>query len=306
MEIINYRFGERYTESSVIALGFFDGVHLGHRDLLKRARLEATRLGISFGIFTFKSSGKIKSGAKRIYTDREKTKIFDELGADFVAFGEFSELADFSAEQFVSDVLVSGFGARLAVAGFNYRFGKGASGNADTLANLMSKFGGEALICDEYTLRGKTVSTTVIREALLSGDISAANELLGAPYKVIGRVAHGRGEGKRLGFPTLNTERAEDALLPKRGVYHTAARIGDKVFTALTNVGTCPTFVERSAHLETYLIDFSGDLYDEDISIYFIDFLREEKRFSSEKELILQITVDKNNVLTKNNKDLEI
>lgn len=306
MEIINYRLGESYAKSCVVALGFFDGVHLGHRDLLSRAKRLANERGISFGIFTFKSSGKIKSGTKRIYTDKDKADFFEELGADFVAFGDFAELSGLSAEDFISRVLRDGFGVSLAVAGYNYRFGRGAMGNADTLKRLMEEAGGDALICEEFRLDGKPVSTTVIREALLDGNVGEANRLLGSPYRICGRVSHGRGEGKRLGFPTLNTHPGSDILLPRRGVYHTAAKIGGELFSALTNVGTCPTFEERESHLETYLLDFSGNLYDEEISIYFIDYLREEKQFSNEKELITQITVDKNSILEKDIKNLEI
>ena len=299
MEIIEYRLGERYFDSCVIALGFFDGVHLGHRDLLMKAREAAARLKVPFGVFTFRSSGNIKAGAKRIYTDTEKCEILAELSADFTVLAEFSELSGISAEEFVSRVLIDSFGARIAVAGFNYRFGKGASGDASALSVLMKAVGSEALICEEFKLDGKTVSTTLIREALALGDIKKAERLLGAPYKIKGVVARGRGEGTRLGFPTLNTHPTPEILLPKKGVYHTEARIGSTLYTALTNVGTCPTFDERELHLETYLLDFSGNLYDEEISIYFIDYLREEKRFSSEKELIMQINVDKNKILNK-------
>ena len=299
MEIIEYRLGESYLKSCVIALGFFDGVHLGHRDLLKRAHAAAEELGVPFGVFTFKSSGNIKADSKRIYTDKEKSEILAELCADFTVFAEFSELSGLSAEDFVSRVLIDGFGARLAVAGFNYRFGKGAFGDAAALSALMRAKGGDALICEEYKLDGETVSTTLIREALALGDVKKAQRLLGAPYKIKGKVSHGRGEGRRLGFPTLNTHPAKDTLLPKTGVYHTEARVGEAVYQALTNIGTCPTFDEREIHLETYLLDFSGDLYNEEISIHFIEYLREEKHFSSEKELIMQINVDKNRVLNK-------
>lgn len=305
MEIIEYSRGMRRGEPCVIALGFFDGVHLGHRDLLLAARREADALGISFGIFTFKSSGKIKSGTKRIYTDELKAQIFAELSVDFAVFAEFSELSGLSAEEFVCEVLISDLDARVAVAGYNYRFGKGALADADTLSELMKKSGGEAIIRDEFKLDGKTVSTTVIREALERGDVKLAGKLLGAPYKALGIVSHGRGEGRRLGFPTLNTHPHKLALLPKNGVYKTSVRIAGKTYAALTNVGICPTFDAREAHMETYLLGYSGDVYGKDIAINFLDYIREEKQFASEKELILQINVDINTALSKEKFELE-
>ncbi len=306
MEIIKYEAGYTSKSDCVLALGFFDGVHLGHRELLKQAKNKATELGLPLGVFTFASSGSIKSGALRIYGDDEKAHILSELSVDFVVFADFERLSVVSAEEFVRRVLTDELRARVAVAGFNYRFGKGASGDAEALSHLMAAMGAQALICEEYLLDGKTVSTTRIREALAAGNIKEAERLLGAPYRIAGKVCHGRGEGKRLGFPTLNTELKDGMLLPKRGVYHTAIKLDGKIYSSLTNVGTCPTFDPRAAHLETYILDFRGDLYDEDISIYFIDYLREERRFSSEKELIMQIIVDKNTILDKNISDLEI
>ena len=305
MELI-YDLNEKRASECVIALGFFDGVHLGHRELLEKARLCAGKSKIPFGIFTFKSSDGIKRGAKRIYSDSTKASIFSSLGADFTVFADFPELSGLTAEQFVRDILVGKLNARVAVAGYNYRFGKGAEGDAKSLEKLMQANGKEALICDEFRLGGQIVSSTVIRDALDTGDIALANRLLGAPYNIFGKVTRGRGEGKRLGFPTINTHPSSDLLIPRRGVYHTAVRVGDKLCPALTNVGTCPTFEERESHLETYLLNFSGNLYDEDVSIYFIDYLRDEIAFPSEKELIMQINVDKIKVLNKSIDNLEI
>ncbi|MBQ2876484.1 MAG: bifunctional riboflavin kinase/FAD synthetase [Clostridia bacterium] len=306
MEIVKYKRGETLKESCVLALGFFDGVHIGHRELLKMARHRASELNLSLGIFTFASSGKIKAGTKRIYNDEEKARIFEELGADFTVFADFDDVSGLSPEEFVRDVLIGDLHTSVAASGFNYRFGKGAAGDAQALARLMKKYGGDALILDEYLLDGKTVSTTAIREALEAGDVRGAARLLGAPYRIGGRVCHGRGEGKRLGFPTLNTSLAEGSIMPKRGVYLTAIKLSGRAYTALTNVGVCPTFDPREDHLETYILDYSGDLYDEEIAIYFLDYLRDEKQFSSEKELIMQINIDKNIALSKNISDLEI
>lgn len=301
MKIIKYRYGNKIsTPPCVLALGFFDGVHLGHRELLRMARREATERGLSFGIFTFDSGGGVKPGVVRITDDERKAEIFDLLGADFTVFADFSTVSGLSAEEFVKHVLIDALQAEVAVAGFNYRFGKSASAGADELTLLMRGGSREAIICNEYDLDGAPVSTTRIREALSSGDVKAAGRLLGAPYEIKGRVIHGRGVGRLLGFPTVNTDLPRGSIELKRGVYRTAIPIGDRIYSALTNVGTCPTFDERALHLETYVLDFDGNLYDEELRIFFLDFLRDEKRFNSKEELIMQIKVDKNKIIKEN------
>lgn len=305
MEIIE-NLDKKSNGECVIALGFFDGVHLGHRELLCKAKQIAAESGISFGIFTFKSSDKIKQGTKRIYSDKEKTEIFAELGADFAVFADFSLLSGLSAEEFVKNILVAKLNAKIAVAGYNYRFGKGALGNADTLSTLMAENGRAAVICEEFRLEGKPISTTIIKTALEDGEIELASKMLGTPYTISGTVCHGRGEGRLLGFPTINTESGSSKLLPKNGVYQTEVKIGTESYKALTNVGTCPTFQARDPHLETYLLNFTGNLYSQEVTIKFVRFLREEKQFLSAEELIMQINIDKNAVLSNTNKKSEI
>ena len=297
-----YPFSKKQNmDKCVLALGFFDGVHLAHRDLLECARKEATENGLNFGIFSFKSNGKIKTSSQRLYNDDEKTEIFHNLNADFVVFADFDQIAHLSAEDFVNKVLIEDLNCSLCVAGFNFRFGHRACGRADDLVRLMKIGGGDAIIRDEVKVDGeKTLSATLIRDMLAEGKIPEATKLLGAPYYIKGRVSQGRQVGRVLGFPTVNIPISEEKIKPRLGVYRTAIPIDGKIYSAVTNIGICPTFDKREIHLESFIIDFDGDLYGKDLKIYLLDFIRDERAFSSPEELKMQINIDKNTVIKEN------
>lgn len=301
MLIYEYPGENRISGECVLALGFFDGVHIAHRDLILTAKAVAKERGLSFGIFTFHSGGIIKNDAPRIYTDEEKGEIFESLGADFTVFADFSAIKDFSPEKFVNEILVCAINCRVAVAGFNFRFGKGASGNAKTLTVLMEGSGGETIIKNEITSEdGKTVSSTRIRELLKVGKMREVNSLLGTPYYIKGKVEHGNSTGRTLGFPTVNLPMLEEKAVMRLGVYRSAIPIGEKIYTGITNVGICPTFEARKVHSETYILDFDGDIYGENLCIYLMDFMRDEIAFSSPEALKMQINIDKNRAIKEN------
>ncbi|MBQ7387002.1 MAG: riboflavin biosynthesis protein RibF [Clostridia bacterium] len=284
--------GEKHNVECVLALGFFDGVHAAHRELILSAKAAAKKLGLPLGIFTFRTGTAIKSAVRRLYGEDEKLELFESLGADFVISADFDKIKDISPEDFVKANLYSDIGCILCVAGFNFRFGRGAQGDADMLTRLMRECGGDALIKNELKIDGETVSATGIRALIEHGEIERANELLGAPYFLCGAVEHGRSVGTELGFPTVNMELGDDRVPLKRGVYRSAVMIDGKLYNALTNIGTCPTFDERREHAETYILDFSGDLYGRRLRVYLLGFLREEKRFESAGELAEQIKQD--------------
>ena len=151
----------------VMALGFFDGVHIAHRDLLANAKKIADERGLAFGIFTFASGGDIKAKAGRLYNDEEKAEMFQELGADFTVFSDFAAISGSSPEDFVLNILCRDLNCKVCVAGFNFRFGKGASADSTRLATLMTDGGGEAVICDEITQDGLTMSATLDRKSVV-------------------------------------------------------------------------------------------------------------------------------------------
>lgn len=301
MQIIEYPFKEKHNiPNCVMALGFFDGVHIAHRDLLMRAMAVAKEKGLAFGIFTFASDGGIKASSGRLYSDSEKAEIFEELSADFTVYADFASISGSTPEEFVKNILCRDLSCRICVAGFNFRFGRGASGDSATLTRLMNEMGGESFICEEITADGITLSATLIRRLISEGKIEEANRYLGAPYYIKGRVMHGRKDGRRLGFPTVNISIGEGRVVPKFGVYRTALVIDGKVYSGVSNVGVCPTFDGDEIRLETHIIDFSGDLYDKELRVYLLGFLREEKRFESLDELKMQINIDKNTTIREN------
>ena len=302
MVIYHYPFNEKQNiPDCVLALGFFDGVHIAHRDLIVSAKAEADRLGVKLGIFTFASKSEIKIRAQRLYDDHEKAEIFASLGADFTVYADFSAISGASAEEFVKEMLVRDLSCKACVAGFNFRFSKGAGAGAKELTQLMSETGGRAIICNEIRGEGDvTLSATLIRGLIISGEIKKANKHLGAPYYIKGRVSHGRQVGRTIGFPTVNIAIGEDKILPRPGVYYTVVPIDGKIYRAVTNVGSCPTFGQRQVHLEAHIIDYQGDLYDRELQVFLLDFIREERTFASAEELIAQIKIDKNRVKNEN------
>lgn len=292
MQIIKYPEQRAELPEIAIALGFFDGAHVGHRHLIERMKSEARARGLCSAIFTFPSeSVGLKSGSYRLYDTEEKLQILSEFETDYIIVADFSALQSASPEEFVIDHLVKGLNVRLAVAGYNFRFGKRAAGGADDLSSLMSLAGGGAVILDEEKMDGVTLSTSVIRDALSRGECERATKMLGEPFFVNSTVVRGRGIGRAFGFPTLNTTKPEGLPLP-RGVYATVVTIGDRKFIGVTNIGVCPTFKPREEHLETMLLDFSETVYGERVKIAFVSRLRDEKVFPSPEKLKEQIDND--------------
>lgn len=293
MQKTEYAPGKAYgTKGCVLALGFFDGVHEGHRELLRRTVAEAKSRGTSSAVFTFSYDGGIKSEVPRIYSERERDMLFAELGIDVCIAADFGAVSGVSADDFVLGVIKEEIGADVVVAGYNYRFGHRGAGDARKLAELMRSFGAEALILDAYMLDGEPVSSTRVRALLTEGDVLGARRLLGAPYFLGGTVEHGRADGRKFGFPTINLSVPKGRARLRHGVYLTAVKIGEKLYTGLTNVGECPTFEKREYHAETFVLDFERDVYGMEAELYFLDFIREERVFSSASELGEQIRAD--------------
>lgn len=282
----------------VLALGFFDGVHIAHRAIIEKAGNEAKKLGIPLTVFTFSSSSKaLKPEQVRLFTDSEKLDEFESLGADLTVIFDFDLIKNVSKDEFIDKILIEKLNTAVAVCGFNFRFGKGASGNAELLSKKMTERGRKTVTVAEYTENGNSVSSSVIREMLSENKLVSAARLLGKPFFIDGKVTHGLGLGKNLGFPTVNVEIPSEKFSLSNGVYLTAVEISDKLYTGITNVGSCPTFDERETHTETFILDFDDNIYQSKIRIYFIKFLRNEIKFSSAEELIMQINIDKNRAL---------
>ena len=301
MDVRRYRYPEKLgIERSAVALGYFDGVHIGHRELISLMVREAHAKHLKPYVFTFEDDlAKSKKTQSILYNTEEKLKIFASLGVEGVIIADFKSVAGLTPEEFIGDVLVSSLGAELAISGYNFRFGKGAAAGANELIELMESFGKRAIVLSEQKIDGKQLSATVIRALIADKKPDEAAKMLGIPYFIEGRVEKGLGLGKVYGFPTVNIPIRENSPLVQ-GVYRTAVKIGEKLYTGITNVGTCPTVEEREIHTETLIAGFSGDLYGSDITLYFLGYLREEKHFDSVDALREQIYLDRDKSIEEN------
>lgn len=293
MRVIHYKLGDKpkYIPRA-IALGFFDGVHLGHRALIRDTIDVAEREGYSATVFTFASDATLKNGVSRLYSTEDKLAIFETLGVDEVVLCDFSSVSALSPDDFINKVLIEALDCRVAVVGEDFRFGHHREGTSAYLRDVMMRACRSVKVHEMllYNIKGRgrvEISATIIRELLSLGEVDTAAELLGAPYFISGIVERGRGDGHGLGYPTVNTEMGESPI--KHGVYHTRVRVGEECFAALTNVGICPTFSPREPHLETHILDFSKEVYGERVAVEFIAFLRDEMSFPSKEELMAEI-----------------
>lgn len=282
---------------SAVALGNFDGVHIGHRAIIDAAKREAEKFGGLTLAWTF--YGRTKSGTTPLLTTPEyKCELLRDAGCDDVVCADFDMYRDYPPERFVREVLVGELGCRVAVCGFNYRFGKGGAGDASLLAALMEECGGRAVmlppvttkLCgepgDDDSCREVIVSSSLIRAALAEGRPRDAAAMLGRPYAVRLPVEQGRRLGRHIGFPTINQRFPEGMIEPRRGVYVCSCAIGDKVYRGVANIGVRPT-VENSetVTMETHLFGFDGDLYGVEVEVSLLHFLRPERKFDSVEQL---------------------
>ena len=276
--------GDAPSRPQVIALGYFDGGHIGHAALLKKTVSEAARLGCESAVFSF--SHLPTKSAVPLLTEEERLSFFERMGIDNVFLASFEHIHTLSPEEFANSVLKNTFRARLALCGFNFRFGHNATGDSALLCDLLP----DSIVLPPYLHEGIPISASRIREALMAGNVCQATAMLGHPYTVTGAVTHGKAVGRILGFPTANI-RPENLL--RYGVYQTEVEIDGRRYRGLSDVGVRPTFEgENEARVETFLKDFSGDLYGKTLKISFLSFLREEKRFASLEDLKAQIAKD--------------
>lgn len=282
----------------VTVLGFFDGVHLAHRKLILKAKELAKKKNIPLTVFTFSSDESgLKRNTSRLFTDKEKLDVFQRLNADTVLLVSFPAVSELSKEEFVRSILVEKLNTDTAVCGYNFSFGKGGVGRSEDLSAIMKKLGRDAFVLPEYTYNSLPVSSSLIRDTLRDKKLYEASLLLGEPYSITGTVSHGLGVGKKLGIPTVNLPLPSSRFSLPVGVYAGVLSVDGKIFLALANIGNCPTIKERETHLEAFILDFDGNLYGKEIKIYFLEYLREEKKFKSIEDLLLQINVDKKRAL---------
>lgn len=284
-----------HTTGTAIALGKFDGIHVGHQ-LLIDGLMKERQMGRQALVFTFGDSpmSVLSGGSKKsIYTSEEKALYFAELGVDVLLEYPFTrEFASCPPEEFVSECLVKQLGARSIYVGEDFHFGRGRSGNVGLLKLLGQEYGFEVHALPKKTQHGKVVSSTLIRD-MLETHFHIANELLGNPYFVYGEVIHGNHLGHTIGFPTMNQRIPEEKLIPSFGVYASRVCMDGEYYIGISNLGQKPTIEgEHRIGLETYLLDFDGDLYGRELKTELLYYIRPEERFNSIDDLIKQIQND--------------
>lgn len=288
--------GKRTERSTAVALGNFDGIHLGHIELLKACRNVAETKGLEFAVLTFdKKLTELKQGGSlSCLTSRaQKEAVFKELGVELLYIAEFDEkLKSMEPELFMEKILKEKLNASEVFVGFNFRFGINASGDSALLIEKGDVYGFKTNIVEPVKRDGDIISSSAIREHIRSGNIEKANTLLGRPYEIRGKVVRGKGRGKVMGFATANLKPETDYLPPKYGVYKTETKCRGEIYSSLTNVGRNPTFGDISFSIETHILEFEDDIYEEDIIVRFMKFIREEVKFSTVENLISQVKSD--------------
>lgn len=295
----------KIKDETVICLGSFDGLHLGHQALIKNALLEANNRNIKSAVFTFSNHPASiitnKDEPNLLVDNKQKTTMLRDFGLDYLLMVEFNEnIMKIKPEDFVKKILVDNMNVRKVIVGFNYRFGHKGKGNTEVLNELGDKYGFEVEILSPVMKYNQVISSTLIRSLISKGEIKDANKLLGFSYTIKGQVVDGKKRGKSMGFPTANLKLKNNYVIPRLGVYKTKTIVGSNEYLSVTSVGKNPTFKnDNKISIETYLINFDKNIYNENITVKFVNFIREEIKFENKDELIQQMKKDINYVLNK-------
>lgn len=278
----------------VVALGFFDSIHVGHATIINKAKEIAKTHMVDCAVFTFANDIDSLFGESNglVLTYDERIEKLSKLSVNTVISTIFTnEFSKISAAEFFN-VLTNNFQVKAVVCGKDYRFGHKGLGDVNLLKDLCEDKGICLSIVDDVSYCGKRVSTTNIKELLFDGRIEEANELLGESYSISGEVAHGRAVGSQMGFPTANVIIPSEKAKIKVGVYKTHVVLDGKEYKCITNYGARPTFNLSDVLTETYIDGFNGDLYGKKITVYFDSFIRECKKFNGIEELTNQLKLD--------------
>ena len=297
MEVIKKIAGltQKYNQP-VLALGMFDGVHLGHASVIRRAVEVAKKIGGTSMVFTFSNhplsvlspeNAPLMIGSRSLRRD-----IFESLGVEILIEIQFTkELSRKSPEEFL-ELLREKISPAYVVTGPNYTFGRLGKGNGRMLLREGENYGFKAEICPAVTIGKKSVSSTRIRALIAEGNLAEANELLGRNFTYVATVVHGDKRGRKLGFPTANLEIDDNRAMLPNGAYIVRVKIGKNFYSGIANIGDNPTFKVAKRRLEVFIDNFSGDIYGEEISVSFVKKIRDEKVFDSVEDLKLQLNED--------------
>ncbi len=289
-----------FDTNSVLTIGTFDGIHLGHQKILESVKKSAEeRSARSICVTFYPHPQKVVSGGRSspalLTPIEEKIELIAAMGLDCLLVIPFTrQFSEMNPEEFIEDVLVKKIGATHFVIGYNHAFGRDRTGGGDLLKTMGLRFGFTVEVVDPVYIDDTKISSTGIRNALIAGNVRLANKMLGRNYSLSGIVGRGKNRGRVIGFPTANiVVRGEGKLIPADGVYAVIVHLWNKIYTGMANIGYRPTLDGREHEIEVNIHEFSADLYGEILQIDFVDRIRDEKHFDSVDDLIVQIKKDR-------------
>ena len=297
--------------SPVVTIGTFDGVHLGHRKVLQKLDDIAKEKKGESVLFTFFPHPRLvlhpeKSGLRLLTTLEEKIKLLEDIGIDhLIVFPFTKEFSEFSYNDFVKDILVDQIKTSYLVVGYDHKFGKNREGGFDFLKQCAEMYRFEIAKLDALLIDDINVSSTKIRRAIEIGDFVSANKYLGYKFTLHGKVVEGKKLGREIGFPTANVEASDvHKIIPGYGVYAVKLAVGNKLYNGMLNIGTRPTFNKNADQrsIEVNIFDFEKDIYGQGVTLFFMDKIREERKFEGIDALVEQLKRDKRHALKFFNK----
>ncbi len=286
------------SEGSIVTIGTFDGVHLGHQQILKQLIDTSQQSKLKSVLLTFFPHPRMvlqpDISMHLIQTIEEREKALRKTGLDYLVIHPFSEkFSRLSADDYVKQVLVDKLNVRKVVVGYDHRFGRNRTASLEDMYNYADIYDFEVIEIDAKKIKSTAVSSTKIRKAIDQGDIALANSYLGDPFTLEGVVVHGDKRGRELSYPTANIElQNKHKIIPKQGVYLIQSDIDNQVVYGMMNIGTKPTFDTTNPSIEVHFFDWNGDLYDQTLQVKLLKWIREEQKFDSVEELQAQIHAD--------------
>ncbi|HCN51911.1 MAG TPA: riboflavin biosynthesis protein RibF [Chryseobacterium sp.] len=294
-----------------LSLGMFDGVHLGHKSIIDELINVGTENNLETAILTFWPHPRFvfnpNEDLKLLNTIEEKKELIQKYNIDNLFLKEFDdEFRNLTGEEFVRQILVDKLNVKYLIIGYDHSFGKNKSGNFELLQKLSKELDFEVEQMEAINIHENNISSTKVRNALLTGNIKDANEMLGYPYSVSGTVVHGKKIGRTIGYPTANIDTESIKLLPKKGAYIVEVLVKGKQYKGMLSIGTNPTVNGEKLTIEVYILDFDDDIYDEKITVRFRDFLHDEIKFESLEKLIERLDLDKKHTQDYDFKDQQL
>ena len=286
------------SEGSIVTIGTFDGVHLGHQQILKQLIDTSQQSKLKSVLLTFFPHPRMvlqpDIPMRLIQTIEEREKALRKTGLDYLVIHPFSEkFSRLSADDYVKQILVDKLNVRKVVVGYDHRFGRNRTASLEDMYNYADIYDFEVIEIDAKKIKSTAVSSTKIRKAIDEGDIALANSYLGDPFTLEGVVVHGDKRGRELSYPTANIElQNKHKIIPKQGVYLIQSDLDNEVVYGMMNIGTKPTFDTTNPSIEVHFFDWNGDLYDQTLQVKLLKWVREEQKFDSVEELQAQIHAD--------------